>query len=109
VKTLWFGQISLKRGMLQQPGIGVFVEPLQFRIDQPDVRNTPAAIIFQAMSQSAITIVRGNDFDYDIGRAGCVTAFRPCVAIHSKVNRPKAEGLDLHTKFGHEDESESAH
>jgi hypothetical protein len=71
-----------KCGMLQQPGIGIFVEALQFGIDQPDVRNAPAAIIFQAVRQSAIAIIRGNDFDDDKGRAGCVTSWTcACIGV----------------------------
>ena len=42
--------------MLQQPSVGVFVQALELRVYQPDVRNAPAAVVFQAV-RDAIAIV----------------------------------------------------
>jgi hypothetical protein len=45
-------------GILEQTGFGVFVQALQPWIGEPAVRDAPSAIIFQALGEFAVAVVR---------------------------------------------------
>src|SRR5271166_2524093 len=66
--------------------------------------HAPAAIIIQALSQVAVAIVGGNDFDRDKCGTRSVASLRPTIPIDREIDDTKQVGLDANAELRHQDQ-----